>query len=66
MPRPKSEREAWKEELAGLPDQIANHQRELAATPVGDKERRENLLWRIRRDQLRILELEKKLRTEDG
>jgi hypothetical protein len=69
MPRPKSERESWKEELAGLPDKIANHQRELAATPVGDKERRENLLWRIRRDQLRILELEKKLkklRTDDG
>jgi len=66
IPHPKSERESWKEELAGLPDQIANHPRELAATPVGDKERRENLLWRIRRDQLRIADLEKRLQEERG
>jgi hypothetical protein len=61
MPSRKSEREAWKEELAGLPDQISNHQRELAETPVGDKEKRENLLWRIRRDKKRMAELRARL-----
>ena len=60
MPRPRNERDALKEELAALPVQIAEHQRQLHATPVWDKEGRENLRWRIRRDQLRIVELEKR------
>ena len=40
MPRPKSEREAWREELGEAPAPIERHQKELEATAVGDKERR--------------------------
>jgi hypothetical protein len=54
MPRPTSDLEAWKEELKELPALIESHQRELDATPVEDQERRENLRWRIRRDQCTI------------
>jgi septal ring factor EnvC (AmiA/AmiB activator) len=61
MPRPKSEREAWQDELNELPAVIAGHQSELDATHVEDKETRENLLWRIKRDQLRIAELKARL-----
>jgi len=57
MPRPRSERERWTEELTALPDQIAEQQQQLDATPVGDKERRENLRWRIRRDEKRMADL---------
>ena len=65
MPRPMSERQAWAQELDELPAQIAEHRRQLDATPAGDKVRRENLEWRIRRDRLRMAELQKRLtRTE--
>jgi hypothetical protein len=66
MPNPKSEREAWQDELNELPTLIAGHQAELDATRVEDKEQRENLLWRIRRDQLRIAELKARLLAADG
>lgn len=66
MPRPKSEREALQEELNELPSLIAGHQAELDATRVEDKERRENLLWRIRRDEQRIAELTKRLARANG
>ena len=66
MPRPKSEREAWEDELNELPALIAGHQSELDATRVKDKERRENLLWRIRRDELRIVELTKRLGASES
>jgi hypothetical protein len=66
MPRPKSEREAWEDELNELPALIAGHQSELDATRVEDKERRENLLWRIRRDELRIVELTKRLGASES
>jgi hypothetical protein len=65
MPRPKSDREAWMEELSGLPALIAGHQSELDATRVEDKERRENLLWRIRRDEKRMAELRARLQGAD-
>lgn len=64
VPHPRNKREAWKKELAALPDQIAEHQRQHLITPVSDKEWRENLRWRIRRDQLRILELGKRLAAD--
>jgi hypothetical protein len=57
MPRPKSEREAWEEELKELTALIAERQKELEATRVEDKERRENLLWRIRRAEKRMADL---------
>ena len=56
-----TERQTIEEELAELPAQIANHKRELAATPMQDKERRENLVWRIRRDEKRTAELRARL-----
>jgi septal ring factor EnvC (AmiA/AmiB activator) len=61
MPRPKSEREAWQEELNELPALIASHQSELDATRVEDKDRRENLQGRIRRDEKRMADLRKRL-----
>jgi hypothetical protein len=61
MPRSNDERQAWKDELAELPALIADHQAELDATHVEDKETRDHLRWRIRRDQLRMAELEKLL-----
>jgi hypothetical protein len=64
-PRPRDERQAWKDELAELPALIAGHQSELDATHVEDKETRDNLRWRIRRDQLRIAELEKLLAASE-
>jgi hypothetical protein len=66
MPRPKSEREQWQDELAELPALIAGHQSELDATRVEDKERRENLLWRIRRDEKRMAELRERLKVTEG
>jgi hypothetical protein len=61
MPRPKSEPEAWEAELNELLALIAGHQSELDATRVEDKERRENLLWRIKRDEKRMAELRARL-----
>ena len=66
MPRPKSEREAWQDELNELPALIAGHHSELDATHVEDKDRRENLLWRIRRDEKRMAELRAKLTGAGG
>jgi chromosome segregation ATPase len=61
MPRPRAERQAIEEELAELPAQIAKHKREIAATPPQETERRENLEWRIRRDEKRVAELRARL-----
>ena len=61
MPRPKSEREAWEEELKELTALIAERQKELEATRVEDKERRENILWRIRRAEKRMADLRARL-----
>jgi hypothetical protein len=61
MPRSRTERQAIEEELADLPAQIANHKRELTATPKKEKVRRENLEWRIRRDEKRMADLRKRL-----
>jgi len=53
MPRPRNERQALEQELAELPEQIAAYQRELAATPVENRARREMREWQIRRDSER-------------
>jgi hypothetical protein len=67
MPRPKSEREAWEEELnEELPAFIASLPRELEATRVEDKERRENLQWRIRRAEKRMADLRARLARVPG
>ena len=61
MPCPKSDREAWEEELNELSALIAERQKELEATRVEDKERRENLMWRIRRAEKRMADLRARL-----
>ena len=53
MPRHLNEREAMEKELAQLPAQIANHQRQLDATATRFKTKRERLWLLVRRDQMR-------------
>jgi hypothetical protein len=45
MPRPFNERQALEQERAELPEQIAAYQRELAATPIQNRGRREMREW---------------------
>ena len=61
MVRPFNEREAWVQERAELPAQIAALQRDLDATPATHTERREGLTWKIRRAEKRIAELDARL-----
>jgi hypothetical protein len=61
MPRPQNERQALEQELEELPTQIAAYRRELDATPLDRKERRENLEWRIRRDERRMADVRARL-----
>ena len=62
MPRPVTERQAWERELREeLPALLADHQRELAATPAENRDRRERLAWQIRRVRKRMAELEVRL-----
>jgi len=64
MPRPVTERQAWERELREeLPALLADHQRELAATPQEHNERRERLEWQIRRVEKRMAEIEVRLAT---
>jgi len=44
-----------------LPTLLANHQRELAATPADNRDRRERLEWQIKRVQKRMAEVEPRL-----
>jgi hypothetical protein len=59
------EREAWAQERAELPAQIAAWQRDLATTPATDTLARERLTWRIRRAERRLAELDARLAHED-
>ena len=62
MPRPMTDRQAWERELReALPALRADHQRELAATPAENRDRRERLAWQIRRVRKRMAELEVRL-----
>jgi hypothetical protein len=61
MPAPNNERQALERERGELPDQLATYQSELDATAPEHKERREKLLWQIRRAQTRIAEIEARL-----
>ena len=62
MPRPLSERQAWERERhEELPHQLATLEADLAATLRTNKVRRETLEWQIRRVQLRMAELERRL-----
>jgi len=61
MPAPHNERQALERERKELPDQVATYQRELEATPPENKARRERLMWQIRRDQKRTVEINRRL-----
>jgi hypothetical protein len=61
MPRPLTERQALEQERAELPEQIAAYQRELDATPIQNRGRREMREWQIRRDKKRLAEIEARL-----
>lgn len=65
MVRPFNEREAWAQERAELPAQMATWQRDLDATHAENTARRERLAWNIRRDQKRMAELDARLARED-
>jgi chaperonin cofactor prefoldin len=59
MPPPRYDRQALEHERdVEIPAQIANYQRELEATPMELRERRERLEWQIRRVQKRMAQLE--------
>jgi hypothetical protein len=61
MPRSRNERQALEQERTELPEQIATYQRELDATPVENRARREMREWQIRRDKKRLAEIEVRL-----
>ena len=61
MVRPFNDRQAWAQERAELPGQIAAWQRDLGATPAENTARRERLAWNIRRDRKRMAELDARL-----
>jgi hypothetical protein len=61
MPRPLNERQALEQERAELLAQIAAYQRELDATPIQNRGRREMREWQIRRDKKRLAEIEARL-----
>ena len=63
VPAPRNERQALEHELREeLPAQLAEYQRELAATPSPSNERREWLTWQIRRVEKRMADLTARLR----
>jgi hypothetical protein len=66
MPSPTNERQALERERQELPAHVANYQRELDATPEGQRERRERLMWHIRRTQERMSEIEARLANPPG
>ena len=61
MPRPVNDRETWEEELKELTALLAQYHRELEATRVEDKDRRERLRWQLRRAEKRMGELRGRL-----
>ena len=62
MPTPRYDREAWTKELnEELPALLATHQRELAATPEENPERREALQWMIKQAEIRMADLRERL-----
>lgn len=66
MPVPTNELQALERERNELQVQIANYQRELAATPPEYKERRERLEWQIRRVRKRMGEIAARLTRAGG
>jgi hypothetical protein len=61
-----NERQALEQERAELPEQIAAYQRDLDATPIQNRGRREMREWQIRRDKKRLAEVEARLADLDA
>jgi hypothetical protein len=61
MPRLLTEHQALEQERDGLLKNLAAYWHELENAPVVRKTRREDLEWRIRRDQKRLAEVEARL-----
>jgi hypothetical protein len=61
MPAPHSERQALECERGELPDQLATYQSELDLAAPEQRQRRERLLWQIRRVKKRMAEVEARL-----
>jgi hypothetical protein len=61
MVRPFSERAAWAQERADIPERIAALQRDLDATPIENTPRRDRLTWTIRRAEKRMAALDARL-----
>ncbi len=60
--RPLTDRQTWEREChEELPQQLAAFEADLAATPLTSKARREMREWQIRRVQLRMAELDRRL-----
>jgi hypothetical protein len=66
MPRPFKERQSLEQERAELPEQIAAFQRDLDATPIQNRGRREMREWQIRRDKAEVEARLAALQTEQG
>jgi hypothetical protein len=60
-----SDREGWEEELKELTALLAQYHRELEATRVEDKDRRERLRWQLRRAEKRMTEVRARLARAD-
>jgi hypothetical protein len=61
-----NERQALERERTELPTHVANYRRELDATPLESKERRERLEWQIRRVEKRMAEVHARLSRAGG
>jgi hypothetical protein len=66
MPAPTNERQALERERAELPAHVANYQRELDATPLENRDRRERLEWQVRRVRIRMADIEVRLTRAGG
>jgi hypothetical protein len=61
MPATTNERQALGRERDELPGKLAGYQKELDATSLENRERRERLTWQIRRVRKRMAEVEARL-----
>jgi hypothetical protein len=66
MRAPTNERQSLELERDELPIHMANYQRELDATPLESKERRERREWQIRRVEKRMTEIHARLTAAGG
>ena len=58
MPRPLTERQSLEQECGELRTRLTADHRELEVTPAPHRTRREFLVWRIRRVELRLATIE--------